>query len=266
MKEQQLPDIQEVEDTREISLDWVGISGYKIPFEVKAKNNSPIKTVGEIKIETNLEAKSKGVNMSRFTTVIEETLNKEVFSLNLLEKMLLSNKHLLGERNSRIVINFDYLIRKKAPTTDHWAHFNVPSNFCAVLKDGKTHFYLEVDVSYTSCCPCSKKISDYGAHNQRSVATVRVKFKNANSFIWIEDLVSMVEEVASSPIYNILKRPDEKWVTEKMYRDAKFVEDTIRDLALKMDKLEEIEGYSIKTSHQESIHQHNAICTLKKGI
>jgi len=263
-----LPDVQNGADKRGVAIQWVGISGYKIPFQVKTKAGENISTVATVDIMTDLDAKSKGVNMSRFSSVIEKGLDKKLVSSDLIVDMLEACRDILGNRNSYIVIKFDYFIKKKSPTTDNHSHFVIPCNLCGILEDGKIKIYLEAAVDYTSLCPCSKKISTASAHNQRSTAHVRVRFKHRKlNHLLIEDIVDLVEKAASCPIWNLLKREDEKFVTEKAYSKPMFVEDMIREVALSLDKKkQQVAGYKIKIEHFESIHQHIAVSKISKNI
>jgi GTP cyclohydrolase I len=261
-----LPDVQNKKDLRGKKIDWVGIDRYKIPFKVQTKCGEVVSTVGQIKIMTNLSQEVKGVNMSRFSGVVERSLGKELLSTDLLVDMLRTCRDVLGNKNSYIILSFPYFIKKKSPVTSLYSHSSYNCNFCGVLEDQKIKIYLEVEVDYTSLCPCSKDISEYSAHNQRSKAVVRVRFKNCRDFIWIEDIVKIVDTASSCPIYNFLKRPDEKYVTEKAYQKPMFVEDVVREISLALDNQLTIDGYRIEISHQESIHQHNAIAKIKKNL
>ena len=265
-----LPDIQQLPDTRNKDINWAGIRDYKIPFSVQTRDGGKVSTVGTIKIMTDLPKESKGVNMSRFSAVIEKALEKNLMSTDLLVDMVTACRDVLENKNSYVIINFDYFIKKKAPVTRHESHFVVPCNFCGVLENGEIKIYLESHVQYMSLCPCSKEMSAgeklQNAHNQRSTAVVRVKFKDLQNYVWIEDLVEMVEASASCPIWNYLKRADEKYVTEKSYENPKFVEDVVRDLAIKLDERPEVEGYRIEVAHHESIHQHDAFARISHNL
>lgn len=262
-----LPDIQNERDERGVNIDWIGIEGYRVPFNVKTKNGTGKQTtVGEIDIFTNLSEKFKGANMSRYTEVIEDAVSKNLMSSDFIKEMLIACKNKLEAENSYIVVKFPYYLKRKAPVSEKVSHSVYDCNICGVLEDGEIRTYLEVNVPYTSLCPCSREISKAGAHNQRSNANIRVKFKNSNDYIFIEDIIIMVEEIASCPIWNSLKRPDEKYVTERAFENPMFVEDMIRDISLVLDKNDKVAGYKVKVRHFESIHQHNAVARIIKDI
>jgi len=261
-----LPDVQNEIDTRGKRIDWVGIEDYRIPFKVKTKDGGTLTTVGSITMMTSLSSEIKGANMSRYGRIIEKALIKDLVSTDLLVDMLRACRDVLEAENSYIILGFPYFIKKTSPVAKKISHMTYDCNFCGVLENGVPKIYLEVSVPYTSLCPCSQEISKYGAHNQPSKAIVRVKFKNGDPHIWIEDLVSLVEEQASCEIYNVLKREDEKYVTERAYENPKFVEDMIRDISIKLDDISSISGYRIKIEHYESIHQHKAIAKMKKNL
>jgi len=262
-----LPDVQNRHDERGIKIDWVGVEGYKIPFSVQTKDGKVQSTVGSVTIMTGLSEKIKGANMSRYSSVIETALEKGLLSTELLSDMLVACRDQLESESSYIIISFDYFIKKKAPHTGKVSHFVVPCNFCGVLENGVSRLYLECDISYTSLCPCSREMSEVSAHNQRSNAIVRVKLKERyTDTFWIEDLVEIVERCGSCAIYNLLKRPDEKYVTDAMYEKAAFVEDVVRDIALNLDRENLVDGYRIKVIHHESIHQHCAVAKIKKNL
>jgi len=262
----QLPDIQNGKDQRGVKIDWCGIEKYRVPIQTLTIDGDMQTTISSIDMMVDLESELKGVNMSRFVRVIEDTAEKNLVTGDMMEEMLKTCRDKLEAKNSYIVASFPYCVKKEAPVSKKVSHSTYDCNICGVLEEGQMRFYLEVNVPYTSLCPCSAEISQYSAHNQRSNATIRVRMKDYGEYIYIEEIVDIVESVASCPIWNSLKRPDEKYVTEKAYENPRFVEDMIREIALKLDEDERIEGYKIKVEHFESIHQHNAVARITKNI
>lgn len=275
-----LPDLQNQEDLRGVNIDWVGVYGYPIPIKVKTQVGSVQEAPAKINVETFLSKEYKGTNMSRYTRMLEKIFAEHTFDFSLLAKMLNETAELVNSPKSKITISFPYFIKKESPASKISCHFLVPCKFIGEhdRSEEENHINnlsLQVAVDYMSLCPCSKEMSLYdkvnglgkGAHNQRSVAEVTVKFRDPSKIIWIEDLVKLVEKNSSCPIYNILKREDEQFVTEAMYENPKFVEDVVRDLSLDLDKEKElISAYSIDSKHLESIHQFDAGAKISRKL
>lgn len=268
-----LPDVQNSEDTRGVRLDKVGICDYRIPFAVYNKDGTLQQTVGTASLYTSLDAKVKGANMSRYSQVIEKAIRKGV-SINVIVEMVDVLRDRLQASESYAKIKFPFFIKKKAPVSEKESHVHYICTFEGrYTKRRGRELFIEVRVPYTSLCPCSKEMSltaessGMGAHNQRSECRLTVSLKGWPDLetVWLEDLVALVEEQASCPIWNTLKRADEKWVTEHAYNNPKFVEDVARDVALKLDELNNINGYTIVVEHYESIHQSNAVCVKRGG-
>lgn len=267
-----LPDMQNRPDKRGVAINWVGIFDYRIPFRVRTKGGGSQPTIGRIDIDCNLSAKTKGANMSRFSQVIEKALEKKLLDIDLVKDMLRACQKRLEADNSRITIYFPYFLTKKAPVSKKVSHSHYDCAFKGQMRNNKLKLFLEAKIHYTSCCPCSKEMSltkkgsnlGCGAHNQRSVATVKLRFRNLTKFVWIEDIVKIIEKASSCPIWNTLKRPDEKYVTERAYKNPKFTEDVVRDVSLMLDKLHEIDYYKVTVEHEESIHQSNARAEIEK--
>jgi len=273
MNNQNLPDIQNSKDEYDKRINWVGIRNYKIPFNVKTKDGGVTSTVGTVSLAVDLSTESRGVNMSRFSQVIEKALEKKLLDSDLVNDMVDACRIQLQQTDSRIRIDFPYFVKKKAPVSGEESHFYYDCHFEGVLEDGKKDLFLSVSVMYTSLCPCSKEMSSngngagHGAHNQRSVGTIRIRFKDMKNFIWIEDLAEIIEKAGSCPIWNTLKRPDEKYVTERAYDNPGFVEDMVRKIAVVLDEMnDKIDYYQVTADHDESIHQCNAIATLERNF
>jgi len=251
-------DVQKQEDTREVPLKKVGIKDLKWPIKVMDKEQGIQHTVGKLTLSVDLPAEQRGTHMSRFVEIANsmDSLNPKYLE-ELLEKM----KGRLGGMVAHCKIEFDYFVRKASPVTGIVAPYDVSCAFEAELGD-KFEFLMRVDVPVSTLCPCSKEISEFGAHNQRAIVSMVVSM---NKLIWIEDLVKVAEDSASSPIYSLLKREDEKYVTEAAYLNPRFVEDVVREAALKLENLDGINWYSVNVESIESIHNHNAFAYTEKA-
>ncbi|MBU1196061.1 MAG: GTP cyclohydrolase I FolE2 [Proteobacteria bacterium] len=256
-----MKDIQNQPDYRNIPIDKVGIKGLKYPVKVLDKTSGLQSTVAQINMYVDLPHHCKGTHMSRFVEILH--LFRTKVSLESLTNILEDMKNILGAKSSHIEITFPYFIEKQSPETgskglmDYTCSINCSSN-------GKKNadIVLTVAVPVTSVCPCSKEISKYGAHNQRGEVLVSTRF---NKFIWIEDIVQIVEAASSCDIFSVLKREDEKYVTEKAYENPKFVEDIARDVAQSLIEDDNITWFSVSAENFESIHNHSAYAYIEKG-
>lgn len=252
-----MKDVQSQKDERNIALKKVGIKDLKWPVKVMDKEEGAQNTVAEIALSVDLPKDMRGTHMSRFV----ETLNSmESINPKSLEKFLIHLKERLEAKTAHCTIKFDYFIKKTSPVTGIVSPYDVVCTYEAELSDDFS-FYMNVAVPVTTLCPCSKEISMYGAHNQRALVNIKVTM---NKLIWIEDIVRVAEESASSPIYSLLKRADEKYVTEKAYENPRFVEDVVREATVKLDAMEGIGWYSVYVESIESIHNHNAFAYTEK--
>jgi GTP cyclohydrolase I len=253
-----LKDVQSELDERKLEIQKVGIKGIKYPIYVLDKLNQYQHTVAVIDMYVDLPHHFKGTHMSRFIEIIN-SYRKGIAVKNYRE-ILTAIKNKLHAKSSHLRIAFPYFIEKKAPVTKAKSLMAYNCVFSGDLTD-KFDFYLEVSVPITTVCPCSKTISDEGAHNQRGVVNVKLRF---DGLVWIEDIVALVEESASSDIYSLLKRADEKYVTEKAFRNPMFVEDVVREVAIRMMKDEKIKWFAVEAINYESIHNHNAYAYLER--
>lgn len=254
-------DIQNQPDYRNIPIDKVGIKGLKYPVKVLDKESGLQPTIAEISMYVDLPHQCKGTHMSRFVEILHLFRTKVSFEslTNILEDM----KKILNAESSHIEITFPYFIEKVSPETGSKGLMDYTcSIFCSSDKNNNTDIVLKVAVPVTSVCPCSKEISKYGAHNQRGEVLVSTRFKK---IIWIEDIVEIVEKCASCDIFSVLKRADEKFVTEKAYENPKFVEDLVRDVAQSLMSDENISWFSVSAENFESIHNHSAYAYIEKG-
>jgi GTP cyclohydrolase I len=206
----------------------------------------------------NLPRQYKGTHMSRFVEVLNQ--HNKLISLQNFSEILQEVKTRLNAESAHMEISFPYFINKMAPVTG--SEGLMEYNCCFRGTMGKAlDIVTIINVPISTLCPCSKEISDFGAHNQRGIVTLKVRFKK---FIWIEDLIKLVEETASSEVYSVLKREDEKYVTEKAYQNPKFVEDIVRDIALKLNDDPNITWFEVESENFESIHNHNAYAYIEK--
>jgi len=254
---QTIPDTQNSIDTRHISIDKVGIKDIKHPVVVSDRSGREQHTVANLNMYVNLPDKYKGTHMSRFV----EILNQHEYEITVksFKRMIEQMIELLNAESGNIEMSFPYFINKSAPISGVQSLMDYQVTFIGLIEDKKPRVLVKVCVPVTSLCPCSKNISDYGAHNQRSHITACVKMRD---FIWIEELIEAIESVASCELYGLLKRPDEKYVTERAYDNPKFVEDIVRDVAVKFNKDDRISSYTVESENFESIHNHSAYAML----
>lgn len=269
-----IPDIQnQASGYPQRAIKKVGIRNVRVPIKVDKKDGGTNDCSAEISIYTDLTAKCKGTNMSRYRILIEEFLiEKKVKLHDLIKELLIATKDRLGSDNSFVKIRFPYYLVVTAPASKLKSFIDLRVTFEGKLKrlEGNdcTLTFLTVRVPYTSLCPCSKEISEYGAHNQRSYADVTVQLNDEkNGVMWIEDIFAVVNKCASAPIINGLKREDEAFQTELMYEQPKFVEDMVREIADELDKEldKRITDYSVVVNHEESIHTHDAVAVITAG-
>ncbi len=256
----ELEDVQSRRDDRDIPIDRVGVKGLRYPIVLLDKQRNKQHTIAEVNMYVMLPSDFKGTHMSRFVEVLNE--NRDSIDIRKLGKILEELRNRLNARKSYIELKFPYFVEKIAPVS---RIKSLMSYDCRVEASGdyktKEIVTLTVSVPITSLCPCSKEISEYGAHNQRGIVTITAKLKE---FVWIEELIHVAEESASCDIYALLKRPDEKFVTEKAYNNPMFVEDIARNVTLKLQDDRRIEHFSVEVENFESIHNHNAYAFISR--
>lgn len=255
--EQEIPDVQNTKDNRHIPIEKVGIKDISHPVVVSDRNGGEQHTVAKFNMYVNLPHNFKGTHMSRFV----EILNNHEYEITVksFKYMLEEMTKLLNAQSGHIEMSFPYFMTKAAPVSGVKSLMDYDVSFVGEIMDGKTNVVIKVVVPVTTLCPCSKNISEYGAHNQRSHITAKVKTRG---FVWIEELIETIEKVASCELYGLLKRPDEKYVTEHAYDNPKFVEDIVRDVAIEFNKDDRIAAYSVESENFESIHNHSAYAKL----
>lgn len=253
-----MADVQALADERRIAIDKVGVKDVTYPITLRTPEGGSQPTIATINMYVGLPHHQKGTHMSRFLEVLNE--NSDGITPDRIPEITREIKRRLNAEEAHFELDFTYFIRKFAPVTrlpglmDYKVRFECASN-C------RDDFVMSVEAPATSLCPCSKEISRFGAHNQRCVITAEVRFTGT---LWIEDLVRILESAASSEVFAVLKRPDEKFVTEEAYEHPKFVEDIVRDLAGALDRNEQITWYRINSENFESIHNHNAYAQITR--
>ena len=255
-----IADVQGSLDTRRIAIDRVGIKAIRHPVLVADKDGGSQHTVAQFNMYVNLPHNFKGTHMSRFVEILNS--HEREISVESFEEILRSMVGRLESDSGHIEMTFPYFINKSAPVSGVRSLLDYEVTFVGEIKHRDQYgFTMKVVVPVTSLCPCSKKISDYGAHNQRSHVTISVR---TNSFVWIEDVIKIAEEQASCELYGLLKRPDEKYVTEKAYDNPKFVEDIVRDVAEVLNHDDRIDAYIVESENFESIHNHSAYALVER--
>ena len=246
----------------------VGIRNVYVPITIRKKDGSKNICSADISIYTDLTEKSKGTNMSRYRILIEEYLiDRNLILHNYIREVLKTIKERIGSENAYIKIRFPYYLINIAPASKIKSYIDLKVTFEGKQIGETMDMYLTVRVPYTSLCPCSKEISEYGAHNQRSYADITVKLDESKGTMWIEDIFDIVNKCVSAPIINGLKREDEAYQTELMYEQPKFVEDVVREISEQLDKDldKRITDYTVVVNHEESIHTHNACAIITAG-
>jgi GTP cyclohydrolase I len=254
-----MPDVQNIADTRHIAIDKVGIKDIKYPVRVKDRSGREQHTIANFNMYVNLPHNFKGTHMSRFVEILNE--HEYEITVESFKKMLAEMTERLEAEAGHIEMTFTYFVRKSAPISGVKSLLDYEITFIGEYSRETPIITLKVVVPVTSLCPCSKEISDYGAHNQRSHVTVTAQ---TNGFLWIEDIIDLVEKQASSELYGLLKRPDEKHVTEHAYNYPKFVEDMVRDIAVQLNKDNRVVSYTVESENFESIHNHSAYAMIQK--
>jgi len=253
-----LTDIQNTPDERNIPIDRVGVRGVKYPIVVLDRAKEKQHTIGDFTLTVDLPAHFKGTHMSRFLEVLNE--NHGEVSVKSIPGILEQLREKLQATASHLDVKFTFFIAKPAPVTGKVGLMGYDCTFLAssgLVND----FVIKLEVPVTTLCPCSKEISDRGAHNQRGVVTAEVR---TSGMVWIEELIEMIEASASCALYPVLKRPDEKYVTEHAYDNPRFVEDLVREVALALDRDSRITTYKIEVENHESIHAHNAYAMISR--
>lgn len=261
---QTLKDVQNEKDKRGIDIQKVGVNDVDVPLKIYGKNNVTQTVCARVRMSVSLPRMYKGTHMSRFAEVLNLYRMKN-FSASDIINLLSDIKKVLKAETANAKFSFKYFVEKKSPVTKISFPLAYDCSFEGILDGEKYIFILGVKVPITTLCPCSKEISDESAHNQRAIVKLKVKTDYKKNEIFPEDLITMIENCASSQLYTILKRSDEKYVTEKAYNNPKFVEDILRDIVIKLRENKRIEGFETEIEAFESIHNHNAWAYQSEG-
>ena len=253
-----MKDVQNHRDIRNIDIDQVGVKDIRYPITVLDKDQGEQQTVAKINMYVDLPRYYKGTHMSRFVEILNEHSRR--ISLQNFSEILEEVKRKLSAKSAHMEVTFPYFIKKAAPVTGSEGLMEYKCTFKGSLKAGSDIVTI-IRVPISTLCPCSKEISEHGAHNQRGEVKLQVRFKR---FVWIEDLIKLVEESASTDVYSVLKREDEKYVTERAYHNPMFVEDIVREIAQKLNDDPNITWFAVESENFESIHNHNAYAYIEK--
>jgi len=256
----ELQDKQSERDHRELSIDKVGVRGLRFPIQVRDKAYAIQNTVATIGMFVDLPKEFKGTHMSRFLEVLNA--HGHVIHVENMNDILRAMQEKFQAETSHLEIEFPYFMVKKAPVSGLESVMDYVARFDAAASGKEIDFVLTVKAMVTTLCPCSKAIAARGAHNQRGEVTVQIRSRKA---VWIEDLIAIIEESGSSELYALLKRQDEKHVTERAYDSPVFVEDLVRNVALRLNAHPDVTWYKVQAENHESIHNHNAYACIEKG-
>jgi GTP cyclohydrolase IB len=255
-----IEDVQGRADSRRLPINKVGIKDVYHPVRVKDRSSGEQHTIANFNMYVALPHNFKGTHMSRFVEVLHR--NEREISVESFRDILVEMTEKLDAQSGHIEMDFPYFVMKKAPASGVESLMNYQASLIGELHDGKPELWLKVVVAATSLCPCSKSISNYGAHNQRSHITIKAR---VDGHMWLEELIDIAESEASCEVYGILKRADEKFVTERAYDNPKFVEDIVRDVAVRLNREERVRAYVVEAENFESIHNHSAYALIEKN-
>ena len=254
-----MDDVQGRADSRQIPINKVGIKDIYHPVRVRDRTAGEQHTVANFNMYVALPHNFKGTHMSRFVEVLHQ--HEREVSVESFRQMLAEMTRRLDATTGHIEMSFLYFVMKTAPVSGVASLMNYEASLIGEIRDGREEMWIRVVVPVTSLCPCSKRISERGAHNQRSHITIKARVLG---HLWIEELIDVAEQEASSELFGILKRPDEKHVTERAYDNPKFVEDIVRDVAVRLNAEERVRAYVVEAENFESIHNHSAYALIEK--
>ena len=253
-------DKQSERDHRELRIDKVGVRGLRFPIQIRDKAHSVQNTIATIGMFVDLPKEFKGTHMSRFVEVLNA--HGSVIHVENITDILQAMRQKLHAATAHLEMEFPFFMSKKSPVSRLESLMDYVARFDASACGTEMNFVLTVKANVTTLCPCSKAISKHGAHNQRGLVTVALR---SSSIVWIEDVIAMVEGSASSELYALLKRADEKAVTERAYENPVFVEDLVRNVVLRLNAHPLVTWYKVEAENFESIHNHNAYACIEKG-
>ena len=254
----EVEDVQGRADTRRLPINRVGIKDIRHPVRVKDRSAGEQHTIATFNMYVSLPHNFKGTHMSRFVEILH---TEREISVESFRAMLATMTERLEADTGHIEMSFPFFVMKRAPVSGVESLMDYHASLIGERRNGHTDMWVKVVVPVTSLCPCSKRISDYGAHNQRSHVTITARLRH---HMWIEELIEIAEREASCELYGILKRPDEKYVTERAYDNPKFVEDMVRDVATRLNADDRIAAYVVESENFESIHNHSAYALIER--
>jgi MptA/FolE2 family GTP cyclohydrolase len=257
LKSVPLPDVQAERDARNLAIEAAGVKDVRLPVTI-AMRDGPMPTVASFSMTVGIEAAARGTHMSRFIEMLES--EADVTTPHRVRSLLSGMLERLGAASGRVEVRFPCFLPKCAPVSGARSRLDYEVTWDAMLEQGRQSFAMTVKVPVTSLCPCSKAISKHGAHNQRSLITITAELA---SDMPIEELIAVAERNASCELYGILKRADEKFVTERAYENPKFAEDLVRDIALDLARDSRVRSYAVEAENLESIHNHSAYARLR---
>lgn len=260
-----LPDVANQEDRRQVPIPRVGVRGVQIPIQIADGSGGVFHTVASVDFAVSLQHNRKGTHMSRLMQILDETTQAPL-TLQELQRMLDHARDMLDADRAEVTVRFKYFLRKYAPITGASGWLDADAEWHVVLDNGTCTRLVRVDMPVKSLCPCSKQIALYGAHNQRAYIRAEVELLPTTHDMDLGLLCNLLEEQASSPLYPVLKRPDEKFVTESAYDNAKFVEDMLRDAVLALRQLPGVRRFKVECESVESIHNHNAFAATEEWL
>jgi len=254
-----MQDVQSRRDTRGVDIQQVGVKNVHLPLKIAEKGGGYQSVLGNVSLSVELPMQFKGTHMSRFIEVLSGWIGEPLSNVNI-ASVLSDTCSALSASRAQLSIRFKYFVGKTAPVSGKPSVLDYNCEFMGETDGEKNTFTLGVEVPVTSCCPCSKEISDFGAHNQRAMVRARVRFSSAG-FLWLEDLILILEAAGSCEIFPLLKREDEKYVTETAYSNPKFVEDILRDVVIALRAEPKVRWFSVECESYESIHNHSAFAS-----
>ncbi|GIV16791.1 MAG: GTP cyclohydrolase FolE2 [Armatimonadota bacterium] len=260
-----LPDVANQQDARQIPIPRVGVRGVQLPVQIAGSDGRAFATVAAVDFAVSLQPDKKGTHMSRLMQILDEA-TRAPLTLQDLQRMLDRARDMLDADRAEITMRFKYFLRKYAPVTGAAGWLDADAEWVVVLENGSCTRLVRVNVPVKSLCPCSKQIALYGAHNQRAYVRAEIELLPSTHHVDMENLCRLLEEQGSSPLYPVLKRPDEKHVTESAYDNAKFVEDMLRDSVLALRQLPGIRRFKVECESVESIHNHNAFAATEEWL
>ena len=264
LQQSSIADVQNHRDDRQIPIDQVGVSDLRYPIVVLDRDHEKQHTLARLTMSVSLPHHFKGTHMSRFIEVLNE--HRGEVTMRTLPTILQELRQKLDAERARLEVRFPYFIERSAPVTKAAALMDYECSFVAEVNGHSSDFVLGVSVPVTTLCPCSKAISDYGAHNQRGTVSIEVRTTregDSPAMIWIEELIDVAEQSGSGPVYPLLKRPDERFVTMHAYDHPAFVEDVVRNVAERLQADGRVAWFRVNVVNQESIHNHNAFATIE---